>query len=129
MVYSQVNVPHNEVFINNSKINRLHHVSVPNRKSYSQAVNQSQYSNYIPFSGNHSTPNNYEDNSSHINIRNHNIRNPNDINDYYRLTQRINLSTYSNDSTFTESPIPRIEPGYMRSKNQNFQRQGLIEKI
>lgn len=122
---SQVNFTQYETVLNTSDNNRLHHVTVPNRRSYSQVVNLPQYSNCNPFSSGQSTPNNYVDNSSHLHVRNANTNN-----DYYRLTQRINLSTYSNDSTFTEcTPIPRIEPGYQRSKNQNFQLQGLIEKI
>lgn len=51
-----------------------------------------------------------------------------DLNSYYRLTQKINMSTLSNESSSFSmpTPIPRIEPGYIqRSQNNlNFTDQG-----
>ncbi|KAI5724021.1 hypothetical protein M8J76_014277 [Diaphorina citri] len=47
---------------------------------------------------------------------------------YYRLTQRINLSTFSDTSSVFGSPIPAIQPGTNRVNNneRNFPEQGQI---
>uniref|UniRef100_A0A8D8ZF93 Uncharacterized protein n=1 Tax=Cacopsylla melanoneura TaxID=428564 RepID=A0A8D8ZF93_9HEMI len=86
------------------------------------------------------TPNFTRDSHSRLNMTsnsyetpmcstNSSVFNMHHSNGYYRLTQRINLSTLSDISSFSDSPIPVIEPGTNRANNENFSVQAQIFEI
>uniref|UniRef100_A0A8D8VXS5 Uncharacterized protein n=1 Tax=Cacopsylla melanoneura TaxID=428564 RepID=A0A8D8VXS5_9HEMI len=67
-------------------------------------------------------------------IPNSNLYDPNSTESYYRLTQKINMSTlvFSDNSSYFESPImpiPIIEPTHHRNQRANFKNTGPILKI